>query len=696
MSDSTLHITATSETRDGVSSSGTATNVWVFALWALFLLTFGALAAALGSALAIAYTLGTVLLFALPGVLLMPLFGAEEMGVQLEKTITGAAVGMGISGYTALCVGFRYGWSPKAIAFVIVALSAVCGATGQIFKGRVHWPAREWSAKDYGILAAMWTTVVAFTAIPALEVGKLTERGYAFTWLYGLDFLARCDFAVAMTTKMPPDLLWMTGTPLRMYLVGYTIPAFAFAASAKTISIHAVMILATLCLSLVLTGCLYIFLRTLFKDFRVLASCAFVVLTAYSYYWVYDAVKAPFIRPGHRFEFHDSVSHLLQRSFLVEPQALVCTAMLLILLATMIRTQYRLNSYALGIFCGVCLGVSFGAEAVQGMLIVGWFGLFYLGRLILGKGSWREELGPLATAVVTCGAICGSYYLLGMYARSTSHLLWFSFNTWLMKYGLGYFPIEFGPLLILGIWGVTRWWKGSRGEFGWAVLLLGAMAMVPVLFIKTVAPQETRMADRLLPIVFLTFTGYLLQQLWAEDTTRRVRLVVAGIVLAAVPTFFTDIYYTSNVSDLYNTHYVSVADQQACDWIRKNLPETAVIQGDNNYYVGSDRGLYISLMSSFGQRPQVLGWYTGAATLVDDGWRLAEQRREDVYSAMRATDVASLEQFLQKYSVDYLYVGPFEQARYAQLLPLLHGAPGDFRSVYAANGVEIFQVVGGR
>jgi hypothetical protein len=676
--------------------AGSPKIMWsVIALWVVFLVGLGLVSTNLADRTAIAYTAATVLLFMLPGLLVTPIFFGKGPGARIESAIVGAIFGLGISGYVAIVVGFRYGWSPKAITLAILALSALCAVAARIFKSRVSLPVRRWTAPEHCILAAMCTVVVAFSALPALHVGKLTPRGYAYTWLYGLDFVARADYATAMAAKLPPDLFWMAGTPLRMYLVGYTTPAFAFAASGKTVSMHAVMLLTTLCLSIFLVMNLFVLLRTLFSDARVLAGAAFVALIGYSYYWVYAVVKATFVQPGHRFDFHDGVSHLLQRSFLVEPQALLATSLLLVVLSLLALARYRLTGLPMAIFVGVCLGLAFGTEGVQGMVMVGWFGLFYLGRFLFVRTSLREELRPFIAAVASCGVICSSYFLLGMYQRSTSHLMWIGFDPWILKYGLAYLPLEFGPLLILGIWGMLSWWRGAREDFGWPLLLLGFTALMAALLIRTPAPTPARMVDRLWPVALTGFSAYLMRELWLRRGARKAALAAAAFVLAAVPTFFTDIYYTSNIGDLYDTHYVLPEDMEACNWIRYNLPETAVIQGAYNYTVPPDRGLYSSLISSFAQRPQVLGDYSGAAMLIADGWPLATQRRDDIESAMSSGNLESLLRFVQRYSVAYIYAGPLEQRKFKRLLPLLQNTTAEFQQVYSKDGVFIFRVLAG-
>lgn len=695
MSDSTIPIEIASPQPTSVAR--TPDNIdrrLVMVLWGAFVISLGALSFRIAGLSTILYTLATLALFSLPGLLIAPVFMGNDSDNWQPRAIIGATFGITLSGYTAVVTSFVAGWSPKWIVASILGLSCICALLSRALKGRCALPTRGWARVDSAILPGIGTVLVLFSTSPVMHVGKLTARGYAYTWLYGLDFVARSDFALSMTGKLPPNFYWMTGVPLRMYLVGYAAPAFAVSASGRAIDSHAMLLLMTLAFGFLLLGCLFIFLRTMFSDTNVLVSTMFTSLVAYSYYWVYDAAKAPFIQPGHRFDFHDSVSHLFQRTILVEPQAALTTSLLLIILTFLTFTGYRLKNFSLAVFLGICLGLSFGSEAMQGMVAIGWFGLLYLLRFIIVKGTLREELFPFLATVATTGVVSASYFLVGMYQRSSSHLVTVDFNTWMLKYGVFFLLAEFGPLIILGIWGAVRWWRQGREPMAWGPFLLAFVAMVPVMFLQQVTTPRPRMADRLLPITLLVFSAYLFKELWSSRGTRVSRSWALALILLAVPTFFTDIYYTSNVDDLYNTRYVLTEDMAACKWIRQNLPESAIVQGTYNYYITPDRGLYFSLISSFAQRPQVLGWFSGAATLVDDGWDIARQRRAEIESTMGSGNLNSLVGFLNKYSVDYLYVGTAEQRLYHPLLPLVQGAPDDFQQVYSKDGVFIFRYLG--
>ena len=673
---------------------------WAIGLASLFLLSLGLLATRVASPLALIYAAFAFLLFMLPGIFLARLFFGSEVHPWPERLIFGAVLGIASSSYIAIAVGYIHGWSPRAIVFAILAFTVALAAIARLLPYRTGLtPTRKWTVIDWAALSAMGLVLVLFSAIPYLRVGKLTPHGYAYTWLFGLDFLLRADYISAMTVKLPPDLFCVTGTPLRMYLVGYAMPAFAYAGSGKSIPLHSILLLVTLGSSLLLLACLYVFLRTTFSSTKVVLSTAFLALFAYSYYWLYDVAKEIAVKPGQiaglwsdpKLWDYGSVSHLFQRIFLVEPQAALATSLLLIVLTVLNSCNYRLTSARLGILIGICLGVSFGTDAMQGAVVALWFGLVYLGRWLNAKERFRAEYAPFLSAVISCGLISISFFAMGMFKLSTSHQITLEPNLWLLVFGVFYFPIDFGPLLLLGTWGFVRWWRRGLAESIWPLLLLAALALVQVAVVNEILVPRTRMANRLWPVVLLVGAGYLFHDLSSLKLQRWARLGIAAIILLGIPTFFTDIYFTSNVADVYDTRYVRPEDRLACDWIRHNLPEGTVIQGEPQYYAEADRGLYISLISSFAERPQILGWYSAAAKIAEGGRPVADARRADLERMLDSTDILEIKRIIQKYSIDYLYIGPFEEKGHGRFLSLVQSSPGDFGEVYSVDGVHIFK-----
>src|SRR5215813_2925786 len=262
MTESTLHARTPVSAQSDTSAKPwrTIREPWVTVPWAIFLVSSALLSSALASRIAIIYTASAFVLFALPGIFVVRIFFADHPDTRAERTIIGTVFGIAISSYVAILVGFLVGWNVKAISLALIGLCCVCGLLGYRFKGSLQIPARAWTRADYSILAGIGIVLVLFSAIPSLHVGKLTSQGYAYTWLYGFDFLYRADVIQAMTTHLPPDWFWMSGIPLRMYLVGYALPAFAYTASGKVLALHSVLLLTTLVCGFLMLSSLYIFL----------------------------------------------------------------------------------------------------------------------------------------------------------------------------------------------------------------------------------------------------------------------------------------------------------------------------------------------------------------------------------------------------------------------------------------------------
>jgi uncharacterized membrane protein len=67
-----------------------------------------------------------------------------------------------------------------------------------------------------------------------------------------------------------------------------------------------------------------------------------------------------------------------------------------------------------------------------------------------------------------------------------------------------------------------------------------------------------------------------------------------------------------------------------------------------------------------------------------------EQRLQDVRLLFSATDYSEITRVLGKYSIDYIYIGPFEERRYPGVLQKYRNRPYLFEEVYSQEGVSIF------
>ncbi len=667
------------------------------------------LACVLCSFKSLLYAFGSFLLFALPGWALgLALFGRQGYRCP-EWLICGSALGIGLSGSVAVAVGYLIGWSPGLVIAGLLILTGVCAMVAWFSWDHPLLPApRNWEKWEYALLTAIIVVVVVFVAIPFFNIGKLTDNGYAYTWLFGYDFLVRGEYTLAMTRGFPPSVLPLAGELLKMYLVGYSLPAFIYTVSAKAVSLHMALLLSSLGLNCLLYSGLFVFVRIFHYSKRVLFSTFFVFLFGYSFYWAVSLAKSIVSTPGslpylQRLSEHlqlfryGNVSHLLTPLVLVEPQAVQATCLVLFLLFVLELKRYNLGSFRLSFLLGVTLGVTFGTDALWGLTAMLWFGAVQLGKLLAEQNQRANRFGMLCTVIASCVLTCGAFFLLGMYPTSSHRQIYFEPYSWLFKFGALYFPIEFGPLLILGVWGFLLVLKRSRRAFLAPLIALALVAVIEVGVLRFSVLPKTRMAVRVLPLVLIVGVGHLFRELYEGRGERRQIYVAWAIALMAVPTFFSDIHFTSNIHDVNETRYVSASDLKACDWIRRILPEGIVIQGEPQYlgYVGGynpREELFISLIADFAERPQALGWGYVASELVPNGERVVTTRMRDIESMLSARDTNAIIEVARKYSIAYIYVGPYEESLHPILLKTLASAPEAFDRVYSTEGVYIFRV----
>lgn len=681
---------------------------WMSAVGALVCAIW--LCAQLATGLAIAAALGSMLLFALPGTILASAFFGTDVRRFPEVIIFGATIGLALSEYAAILVGYIHGWSVTGIVVSIAVLTLAALAIAWRFRrGPILANVlRAWSATDYSILFGMCLVLTLFVAVPYLNVGKLTPDGYAYTWLFGFDFLLRSAIANSLTLGLPPDYLHLSGEPLRYYLASYSLPAFAYSATAKSASMHAIMLVQQLLLSFLLLGCLFAFLRRFISSARALALTGFTIVLFYSYYGLYPILKRLLLsnalplpswvtNPATRGTY-GGMSHLYQRLFLVEPQAMTGICVLVTVMFLLAVVEYRLKSRMLAVVLGLLLGIEFGIEGWQGLVLAVWFGAVVCWDLLKDFRQLRRRIWQPFIAVVICTAVYASFFAIGMYELSSGKALLIAPYMWVIKHGFIYFPVEYGPMLILGVWGLIWQFRRDRESVSVPLLILVGLSLVQIFFVTAAVLPEFGLlrGNRILPIALLVWTGYLLQKL-LEGKKRKAVAIVIGLMVVALPTIFTDIHYSSNVSDRENTRYIRPEDRRACEWIKANIEESAIVQNEPDYVgqdnVSRDAPVAMSLIANFADRRMAVGEQWIASTIIVNSKEKAINRFLEVHKMFRATAPDVVTSIAAKNRVDYIYVGPYERKLYPEFLRTLQAAPSSFAPVYSSDGVYIFRRV---
>lgn len=644
-------------------------------------------------------TFSAFFLMALPGVFIgMALFG-WNVRRQPESLIFGVPLGLMLSGYVALMLGFLAHWSVSTIipALLVLAVLACLYALRQ--RGCPLLPSlRPWTASDYSVLGCMGLTVLAFLTIPFSCFGELTPYGHAYTWLFGFDFLSRTAYAASITISLPIDHIQMAGVRLQMYLVGYVLPAFSYSLCRQTVHLQRILLITEVMLDLMFVGCLLAFWRIFAESVKALLATALVALIAYSYYgWFVIAHHYAALLPASlaarlesQFAF-GTVSHLFQRMFMIEPQTILALSVFLFVLTVVLSANRRLG-VALCCFLGLTIGIEFGIDAWLGLTLAAWFAGAQLIRL---WGHWDDHEFWLQSILVAsiAAVLWATYFMVHMVGFSSGSLVSVNPYWWGLKFGWLQYVIEYGPMLPLGLIGLISLSKSSRFR-ALSLGLIVAMAVAQDLFVGIAELPHFRSGNRLLPVVFLAGAAWLFEH--AKLAPTRKWLVFAAIVLA-VPTFFTDIRGASNVLDLHATYYVRSADLQACEWIRTHLPVTAIVQGKPDYIGDFQvnpllRGENeISLIPAFALRRSALGEEYSARSVCAGCNNLVKVREADLDTMFRSRNAAGVMSIASKYKIDYLYIGPYGQNQYPTFLNVLKSSPR-FEEVYDQDSVHIFRI----
>ena len=645
-------------------------------------------------------TIAAFFLMALPGALIgMAVFG-WDVRRQPEALIFGAPLGLMFSGYTALMLGYSGHWSVSAIVPALLLLAALAA----LFAWRRRTApllaaVRPWKANDYMVLGCMLLAVLGFVSLPFSRVGELTPFGHAYTWLFGFDFILRSAYAASITIGLPIDHMHMAGMPLTMYLVGYVLPAFSYSLGHQAVHMQKILLVAEVLQDLAFVACLLAFWRMFASSAKALAATAVVALAGYSYYgwfaiahhfaaWLPVSLAA---RLQSQFVY-GSVSHMFQRLFMVEPQAILALSIFVFVL-TAVWSADRYLGLGLSCLLGLTIGVEFGVDSWLGLTLAGWFAGVQLMRL---WGHWNDRrlwAQALLVGTLTC-LLWSTFFAVHMINLSSRGLVSVGPYWWGLKFGILQYAIEYGPMLLLGLPGLVSLGR-NRPFQAWSLGLIAAMAVFQDIFISIAQLPHFRIGNRLLPIVFLAAIAWLFGHARLHALGKW--LAAAAIVLA-VPTLFTDIAGASNVLNLQDTYYVRSPDLKACEWIRTHLPITAIVQSRPDY-VGYDPPpsfasdeKELSLIPDFALRRSALGEEYSARSVCGRCDTLVNQREADMDAMFRAPDAAGVLSITSKYHIGYLYVGPFEQARYPGFLGALLASPR-FEPVYDADSVHVFRIV---
>jgi len=634
---------------------------------------------------------------ALGHVAVFPIF--YQKGSMLDGFIWGSVSGTAIASVFISIIVYLFGWNLTIIFTIIVVLPMLIllylywGINGRNQEEAL-------SQNYYHVLLAALTLVTLLIYFPYKNIGVLIEDKYHYAWLFGHDFIIRMVHVDSLSRGIPLKAFFFSGETLSYYWLAYIFPALLRNIDSLGLEIRQLLQITQLYYSLLTTAALILFLRKHVQGKAVLAITIILALCCYSYVWLVTVGIDYLIWFSSNYYPLDinkalinfsGFSHGFYRFFLVEPQSALAIAVILMIF---ILYKTDINIYE-SIIVGILIGILFGIEAINGIMIMLWFGGMGLYYLITHQED-RFNIGLKHFISGSCAVVIYIVlFAIEMFSFSTGKgVLQISPNWFALKFAIAYFPLAYGPPLILGIAGLITLSKKRATYDHWIynyILLLG-ISLFFVFFIQN--PTEYHFglikAARVIPICLLMLSVYYLQNRSSKANLGKCVIILIAI---AFPSMITDNILASDIKN--PSTYVRSADMEAARWIRRNLPEYAIVQAEPNYPGADEKGLLpkyaYSFIPIFAERVTAIGEWKVSSQEHGRPEEVAERFHaiERMYFTESTDECLSI---LKKYGIEYIYAGELERKKYSTGMDKFKNNQ-IFEPVYIKEKTSIYRVV---
>jgi uncharacterized membrane protein len=199
-----------------------------------------------------------------------------------------------------------------------------------------------------------------------------------------------------------------------------------------------------------------------------------------------------------------------------------------------------------------------------------------------------------------------------------------------------------------------------------------------------------RKALKGMEFAILLLAGMALTSLRVRNMRLGGRIALLVLIGLGCISFFTDLAAFSGFYDAGQTSTVSQADFEAYAWLRENTPRESIVQSlpeqsEGTYYE-------ISPVAMLAGRAMALG-NLKMARLSSPSQETFRTTRDDIERLFRSQELEAIVAVLDKYCIDYVYIGASERAFGGDQMMSYGSYPDRFMRVYSENGVEIFRVL---
>lgn len=626
-------------------------------------------------------------------------------GKVFEGLIWGSISGITISSFLTSIIVYIIGWNLLTIFFCILILPILLLVLlfwnmSNIENKNLYFNNKQVYFGDVNttkILFICLTIITFFFYLPYRNLGILIDDKYLYAWLFGHDFINRMVHVDSLSRGIPLNSFFFSGETLSYYWLAYVFPALMHNIRWIDLDIQQLLQLTQLFYSLLTTAALLTFIKKYVNDIKVFLIILTITLCCYSYIGLYNiGVKFFslllgsnfFGNIGYKIENFSGFSHSLYRFFLVEPQGTLAIAIML-----MIFYLYEYNMNIRNhLIVGILIGLLFGVEATNGIMIMLWFGFVSIFALVV---NWHNRyiIGIRHFFSIICASLVFLiFFSIKMYSFQTgSKALQLAPNWFAIKTLPIYLPLLYGPALILSFIALITIFRKKENYEHWVYryIALLAVGLFFVLFIQN--PTEYHFgllkATRLIPISLLMLTIYFFQLYSAKNNIGSGIFVMLAL---AFPSFISDNFIASDISN--PSTFVRADDLKAAIWIKKNLPKDAIIQAEPNY-PGEDKGNWpkyaYSFIPIFAERRTAIG-----------EWKVSSQEHgklnevaERFHSIKKMLSISDLEytiNTLKKYDIQYVYLGKLEKDLYPEAAIKFKKNTNYFKEVFSMNETSIF------
>ncbi|MDD5722595.1 MAG: hypothetical protein PHY29_02520 [Syntrophales bacterium] len=637
-------------------------------------------------------------IFASPGFFFFVCQGSRA----LVAAIYGIPLGVAYSSLVVtVCVALK-GWNLTLLScsyivsiFFIVYISKRIRQQAEILLEANTFSLEE-SYPIWGLFAVI-SLYVALVTIPLLNVGKLTEYGYAYTGLFGHDFVIRGLYAVAASQNVPIDNFYFAGHHLKnFYLLWYILPAAIYKAMSGLCNIKDVLIIMSL-------GSVPVFFLLLCavsphfmkeeksevtdkgKRRKRFLTIIVVPFFAASFHWIYALVKL-FVQEVYPFpllmEYTKELGFLSQtwfRCFLFEPHV-----MLVIMIAMVIIVISENGpSYMRSITIGVLLSAMALTDSITFLI----FGLSYFIYQIVCSAAAKEKFVVrdlvVTLAVGLCCLLVMMYLDILGFAKYSNKIL-FELNLKILV------ALPFLLFLTLGVIPVTAYLGIKLSKHTMKTIFALLMTGIAVLFLTCITDALEGNVVLRKSLYFVRMPLFFLSIQYVYSMNKGIfNKVIIFLMILALPTVVTDVWATSGIYKGAGTIYITPGEMEASSWIKTNTTRDSIVQSMIEYEYPGKFGYSVTIF--FGERKAALGLWKGAKMFYPN-YDAIRDRASAINTIFSTEEPKKRQELLAELNIDYVFIGEKERARYKDCEKYFTADKTNYEKVFDNAEVSIFRI----